>query len=121
MMHSACLRAAAAALLLATVLVPSSAVSAREVEVPALFRYLEAMDVGPAVEHRLLVVHPIVRRRETPPETWVRLGGVADPDHLALSREAGRTKIEFDAVALGDPAAAFFPGDVLRADKADYV
>jgi len=109
-----------AALLLAGAALVSAA-SAKEDPVNPVVKRLQEIDFAPGVEHRLVIVHPIlaqprpVRRGE---ET--ALAGVATPDLLAFGRMEKSSPPRADAVNFAPAPAALLTGDVVRTETADY-
>jgi hypothetical protein len=118
--RSAVPRLCAVALFAATLLAAPAAAPADKAVDP-LLAHLEGLDVAPAMEHRLLVVHPITARVDAGAGPWFRAGGLPDPDRVAFARGTAGVKVEIETVALAAPGAVFFRGDLLRTQGADYV
>lgn len=98
------------------------AASAKDSPVNDVTRYFESLDVAPAVEHRLVVLHPIVARvvPEKRGET-VRLAGATSPDLLAFGEMPDSTRPKAEVVTFAPEPLLFVTGDVVRAADSDFV
>jgi hypothetical protein len=96
--------------------------AAKDGTVNELSRHLESIEVGPATEHRLLVVHPLQRAVAAPPagQAPVRLATGAGADTLALGHVAPGVRVKIEAVNLVASPTALLPGDLVRTAYADY-
>ena len=95
--------------------------TAKEAQVGPVPRYVETLEVAPGVEHRLVIVHPIVAG--SVPETratTVTLGGVASPDLLAIGAVEKSGRPHADALSVAATPAAVYAGDLLRTATADF-
>jgi hypothetical protein len=95
---------------------------AKDEPVNDVTRYFESLDVAPAVEHRLAVVHPIVVR--VVPEKRgeaVRLAGVTSLDLLAFGAIPDSSKPRVETVSFAPEPVVFLTGDVVRAPDTDFV
>ena len=93
---------------------------AKDPAVGPLQRFLEGLDVSPAIEHRIVIVHPIAAVPRAPkPGESLRIGGTTGPDVLAFGRLAPAGRPRFEAMSFAQEPIAFFPGDVLRSSTED--
>jgi hypothetical protein len=111
-------RTTSAALLVAVLAAGASAKDAASNPVPA---YLQALDVAPGVEHRLVVLHPILAQpRPVKRGDEVALGGLATPDVLAFGKMERSASPRVEALSFSAGPAVLLSGDVLRTDTADF-
>lgn len=95
---------------------------AKEATVSEVTRHFESLDVAPAVEHRLVIVHPVVAR--VAPEKRgeaVRLAGTTSPDLLAFGAIPDSSKPRAEVVSFAPEPLVFLAGDVVRVAEADFV
>jgi hypothetical protein len=115
---STTLRLLAGALLLAPIVGPAAA---GDEPAGPVARYLQGLDVAPGVEHRYVVLHPVLAQPSTSkPADAVSLGGVATPDLLAFGKMEKSASPRAEAVSFTAGPAALLTGDVLRTDTADF-
>jgi hypothetical protein len=98
------------------------AAAARDDADPAVARYLESLEIAPAIEHRLVILHPVLAR--TAPvkdDERFRLAGVASPDLLAVGRVSPSAKTRVQVVSFAEEPALALEGDVLRTPTSDQV
>ena len=110
--------AAAAALALAAAGGPSA--QARD-DVNPLTRHLESLVVGPGLEHRLVVVHPLYAPRDAGTTVPLRLATEAPPDTVGMAPRTPGTKSRLRYTSLVPERTLVLPGDVVRTQFADYV
>jgi ARG/rhodanese/phosphatase superfamily protein len=111
--------ACATAVTAAVLLQPLSDAAAREMTTTSVTRWLAGVEVGKALEHRLVVVHPLLRTvapGEKPLD--VAMGAAAGTETLAFGK--GGTPSKLPAVNFAETPTAFFPGDALRTQDADF-
>ena len=83
-------------------------------------RYLETVEIAPAMEHRLVVVHPILAKTVPPVRGQeVRLGGTTSPDLLAFGEMPPASKSHTEAASFAEEPIVLLAGDVLRTETAD--
>jgi hypothetical protein len=88
-----------------------------------VLRRLQAIDLAPGVEHRAVVLHPLYALPApalVPPDERASLGGLAAPELVAFGKVERAAKPRSEVLNFGATPAAFYPGDVLRTDAADY-
>jgi hypothetical protein len=111
---------AAAAVVLAGVLAGSPPASAKDAASSPIARYAESLDVTAGIEHRLLIVHPILARAPAAKvREPLRLGGTAPPDLVAIGVAEKNAK-HVDVVGFAPEPLVFLTGDVIRTATADY-
>jgi len=110
-----------ALLALAALVAGSTPASAKDATVGPVARHAEAVEVAPGLEHRLLIVHPVLARQApaNAAET-VRLGGTASPDLLAFGHMEKSAKQRADVVSFTPEPTVLLTGDVVRTETADY-
>src|SRR5947207_2097946 len=117
---SARLRGVAVAAL-AVLLSGAPSASAKDAPGHPVASWLEGVEVAPGIEHRLVVIHPLLAASiPAKPGEEISLGSVAPPDLLAFGRMEKAAKPRIDAVSFAADAAALFEGDVLRTSTADF-
>jgi hypothetical protein len=110
-----------AAIVLSALLAGSTPAVAKDPIVGPVARHAESVEVAPGLEHRLLIVHPVLAR-PAPANTveTVRLGGVSSPDLLAFGHMDKNAKPRADVVSFAPEATVLLAGDVLRTETADF-
>ena len=110
-----------AAVAVAALVAGAPPAAAKDAGVGPVARYAESLGVLPGVEHRLLIVHPVLGPAVNDPQAVpVRLGGVSSPDLLAFGRMEKNAKPRAEAVSFSPEATLLFTGDVLRTETADF-
>jgi hypothetical protein len=110
-----------AAIAIAALVAQAPPAAAKDAAVGPVARYAESLGVLPGVEHRLLIVHPVLGPAAHDPQAVpVRLGGVSSPDLLAFGRMEKTAKPRAEAVSFAPEATLLLTGDVLRTETADF-
>ena len=101
---------------------PASPLAAKDDPSPVVAKYLESLEVAPGVEHRLVVLYPVLARpKALNGDEAFRLAGVASPDVLAVGRISPSAKTHVEAVSLAPEPMLVLEGDVLRTPTSDQV
>jgi hypothetical protein len=96
--------------------------AAKDEPSPALAKYLESLEIAPGIEHRLVVVHPILARPQAQAGDEAHgLAGATAPDLLAVGRLSAAAKSRVEALSLAPEPALVLEGDVLRTPTSDLV
>lgn len=112
----------AAGVSLAALLPGSPAAAAKDDADTPLARYLESLEVAAGVEHRLVVIHPVLARPVAAKDDEAfGLAGVASPDLIAVGRIATSAKTRVEVVSFAEEPALVLEGDVLKTPTSDQV
>lgn len=96
--------------------------AAKNEPAPAIAKYLESLEIAPGIEHRLVVLHPILARPQAMAGDEVHgLAGATEPALLAVGRISAATKSRVEAVSFVPEPALVLEGDVLRTPTSDQV
>src|SRR5262245_12728422 len=99
-----------------------SPLAAKDDPAPAVANYLESLEVAPGVEHRLVVLYPVLARpKPLKGDEAFRLAGAASPDLVAVGRISPAAKTHAEAVSLAPEPMLVLEGDVLRTPTSDQV
>jgi hypothetical protein len=113
--------AAAAALTALALLAGMPSAEAKDPGVGPVARYAEAVSVGPGVEHRLLIVHPVLGSPAADGKRdALRIGGASSPDLLAFGRMEKDSRPRAEVLSFSPESTVMLTGDVLRTETADF-
>jgi hypothetical protein len=102
---------------------PATPLAAKDDPAPAaVANYLESLEIAPGIEHRLVVIYPVLARgKPLQGDEAFRLAGVASPDLLAVGRISPSAKTHVEAVSLAPEPMLVLEGDVFRTPTSDQV